>query len=171
MNKILSFSQNSVLLFLLLTAPLAMAQKAGNGSPAAGFTLKDINGNTVSLSDFKGKVVYLDVWASWCRPCLEEIPSAKELHEQFKGDSSIAFVNISVDRDSVRWRTKVTEKQMTGIQLLSLGGVQSDIMKNYEITGIPRFIIIDKEGIIVDYNAKRPSEKALAKSLAKLLAK
>ncbi len=147
-----------------------MAQKTEERM-APDFTLCDTNGTKVSLSEFKGKVIYLDIWASWCRPCIAQAPFAEELHAAFKDNPNIAFVNISLDKDTLKWKQRIAEKHMTGIHLLSPEGIESDIQKNYNVTGIPRFIIIDKNGMIVEEVAKRPSEKGVAKALSKLIDK
>ncbi len=145
----------------------AMAQDAPRVAPD--FTLMDLEGNQVSLSQFKGKVIYLEMWATWCGPCLEQIPHAEELHKQFKDNPEVVFINVSIDRDTVRWKKKIEDKSMTGIHLLSPGGYESDLKGKYDLTSIPRCILIDKQGIIVEYYAKRPKERGTAKSISKLL--
>lgn len=164
MNKIFLTILSS--LFLLILVP---AQAQESLRPAPDFTLTDINGKKVSLSDFKGKIVYLDIWASWCGPCVAEIPASKKLQRKFEGNSSIVFINISLDQDTAQWKQKVNGKQMAGMQLLSPKGRESDIKNNYEVNTIPRFIIINKEGQIADYDALRPSERGLYEQLTALI--
>ncbi len=125
------------------------------GMPAPDFSYPDINKNMVSLSDFKGKYVYIDVWASWCGPCRKEIPYFEQLKEDFKY-KNIVFISVSVDDTKEPWEKMVKEEEMKGIQLFAKGW-QSDIAKNYIIHSIPRFILIDKEVKIIDVNAPRPS--------------
>ncbi|MEO6346827.1 MAG: TlpA disulfide reductase family protein [Aquaticitalea sp.] len=132
---------------------------------------ENYKGGTTSLSDLKGKYVYVDVWATWCGPCKKEIPSLKKLEDDFAG-KNIQFVSISVD-DARRsgggdlqvakekWRTMIAEKEMGGIQLFSDNNWNSDFVKNYKINGIPRFILIDPNGNIVDADAARPSDPKL----------
>lgn len=134
---------------------------------------ENYKGGTTSLSDLKGKYVYIDVWATWCGPCIVEIPSLKELEEEFQG-KNIQFVSISVD-DARRsgggdlevakqkWRAMIAEKEMGGIQLFSDNNFNSEFVKNYKIDGIPRFILIDPNGNIVDADAPRPSDPKLVK--------
>jgi thiol-disulfide isomerase/thioredoxin len=152
---------------LVIGATFAQAQDTLRIAPA--FTLSDIHGNKVSLSDFKGKVVYLDFWASWCGPCVAEIPHSKKLQKQFKDNTGIVFINISLDRDTIQWKKKVESKSMMGVQLLSPKGLESDVINNYDLKSIPRFIIINRQGKIVDYDAKRPSQK-VDEDLARILA-
>jgi thiol-disulfide isomerase/thioredoxin len=126
------------------------------GQPAPGFEYTDINGKMVALDDLKGNYVYIDVWATWCGPCIAEIPYLKTLAEDMKG-RNIVFVSVSVDDSKEAWETMVREKELGGIQLFGGEGWKSGITEAYNIRGIPRFILIDREGMIVDATAPRPS--------------
>ncbi|MCG8306375.1 MAG: TlpA family protein disulfide reductase [Cytophagales bacterium] len=130
-------------------------EKLSPGMPAPAFSYPDTTGKQVSLSDFKGKYVYIDVWATWCRPCIREIPKLKELEKDF-GDE-IAFISVSVDNEKETWHKYVREKELTGIQILSQGGSKAEIMDLYMIQGIPRFIMVDPDGNLVDADASKPS--------------
>jgi thiol-disulfide isomerase/thioredoxin len=134
--------------------------------PAPAFSFPDITGTQISLADFKGKYVYIDVWATWCVPCIREIPKLKELEQEF-GDE-IAFLSISIDYDKERWHKYVKEKALTGVQILSLpqiGIISSscEIMELYMIQGIPRYIMIDPDGTLIDADASRPSDEKTRK--------
>jgi thiol-disulfide isomerase/thioredoxin len=136
------------------------------GMPAPAFSFPDTTGTQISLVDFKGKYVYIDVWATWCYPCIREIPKLKELEQEF-GDE-IAFLSISIDDDKERWHKYVKEKALTGVQILSLpqiGRISSsaEIMELYMIQGIPRFIMIDPDGNLIDADASRPSDEKTKK--------
>ncbi len=126
-------------------------------------------GGTTSLSDLKGKYVYIDVWATWCGPCKVEIPFLKKIEKEFH-DKNIEFVSISIDRakDYEKWKKMVTDKSLSGIQLIADKDWESDFVKNYLIKGIPRFILIDPNGIIVETNAPRPSSADLKTLLLSL---
>ncbi|MEO9512114.1 MAG: TlpA disulfide reductase family protein [Flavobacteriaceae bacterium] len=117
-------------------------------------------GGTTSLDDLKGKYVYIDMWATWCAPCIAEIPSLKELEKAYHG-KNIEFVSISVDRkkDYEAWKTMVNDKELGGIQLYS--NRDESFGKAYMISGIPRFILIDPQGNIVSADALRPSDSKL----------
>jgi len=119
-------------------------------------------GGTTSLDDLKGKYVYVDVWATWCGPCTKEIPYLKEIEKAYHG-KDIEFVSISVDKekDHDKWKTMVSEKELGGIQLFADNSFKSKFIKDYAINSIPRFLLIDPEGNIVDANASRPSNKRL----------
>ncbi|OFX17580.1 MAG: hypothetical protein A2033_04570 [Bacteroidetes bacterium GWA2_31_9] len=131
------------------------ALKSGNLAP--NFSFPDIKGNMISLSDFKGKYVYIDVWATWCGPCKAEAPHFEELKKNFKG-KNIVFISVSVDDTKEPWEKMVTEKQLTDIQIFAAGW-SSSITKDYLINSIPRFLLIDRDGNIFDSNAERPSGK------------
>jgi len=142
--------------------------KKGVKSPS--FTFKDIENKTYSLSDFKGKYVFIDVWATWCGPCLQQIPALKKLDHEYQ-NKDIVFVSISVDKVSAydKWKKMVKEKALVGIQLFADNSFSSDFIKAYGISSIPRFIIIDKEGNIYDENADKPSTESTKKVLDDLL--
>ena len=90
------------------------------GSPAPDFTLTDINGKKVSLSDFKGKVVYIDFWGTWCGPCRKELPYYKALQEKFTGNDNVVFMSVAMERGGRdQWSNFVKSKSMPGVQLYS----------------------------------------------------
>jgi peroxiredoxin len=128
------------------------------GALAYNFSLKDTKDQTVSLSDFKGKVVVMDVWAMWCAPCLAEKPLFKKVEEAFKGRDDIIFIGVSHDGQAKKevWKKFVEKKGWKNIELLS--EYDESIGKYYKIEGIPRFMIFDKEGKIVTVDAPRPSD-------------
>lgn len=142
------------------------AIKAGQPSPT--FSCPDINGKMVSLADLKGKYVYIDVWATWCGPCRGELPHLKKLEEAYAG-KDIEFVSLSCDRDKAAWEKMVKDGDMKGIQLHM--GPQDSFMDKYIINGIPRFILLDREGRIVKADAPRPSDPKITKLFDELLAK
>ncbi|GAA3643837.1 hypothetical protein GCM10022397_30920 [Flavivirga jejuensis] len=117
---------------------------------------------TSSLSDFKGKYVYIDVWATWCGPCLREVPFLQKVEKQYHR-KNIEFVSISIDKEKKRdaWRKMVTDKELGGIQLIADKDFNSDFMLAYDITRIPRFILIDPDGNIISKDAPRPSDPDL----------
>ncbi|WIO74018.1 TlpA disulfide reductase family protein [Porticoccaceae bacterium LTM1] len=138
------------------------------GQPGFNFICEDAEGNPVAFESFKGKVVYLDVWATWCGPCKSEIPHLKKLEHALQGED-IVFVSISTDADKDEWLQFIEENEMSGVQLHADGGSDSGLSKNYEINTIPRFLLFDKEGKIVDANARRPSSPELKAELLKLI--
>lgn len=137
-----------------------------NNTQSPNFDYENHAGGKMTLESMKGKYVYIDVWATWCGPCRAEIPHLKKLEESFHG-KKIEFVSISVDtkKDYEKWKNFVTEKQLGGRQLLADKDWSSDFIKHYGINSIPRFILIDPTGKVVDADAKRPSNPALAEQL------
>lgn len=142
---------------------------SGKGESAPGFTLKDQAGNIVSLEDFKGKVVYMDIWASWCTPCIMQMNKSKYLKEHFSEEEDLVFLYISIDHDIVKWKQFIEKREVGGVHLISPKGEESNILEKYNVPSIPRFILIDKEGNISDFHAKPPSNKSLIKDIQKLL--
>ena len=134
------------------------------GGQAADFTYPDVDGKMVSLSDFKGKVVLVDVWATWCGPCRQQIPYLKKLEEEMHG-TDVVFGGVSVDesKDKQKWLDFIKTEGLKGVQLLA--GGWSKITKDYKITGIPRFMVFDKKGNIVSVDVPRPSSPELKKML------
>ena len=134
------------------------------GKMAADFTYPDVNGKDVSLSDFKGKVVLVDVWATWCGPCIGEIPHLKKLEEEMHG-TDVVFLGVSVDeaKDKQKWLDFIKKEELGGIQVHASGW--SKIAKDYKIKGIPRFMVFDKKGNIVSVDAPRPSSPELKQML------
>lgn len=125
----------------------------------------DIHGKMVNFNDLKGKYVYIDVWATWCGPCCQEIEPLKALEEKMHG-KNIYFVSLSVDANKEAWIKKVKKDNMTGIQLY--GGEGAQILKDYSINGIPRFILLDMDGKLIEANMTRPSDPLTLKTLSEL---
>ncbi len=125
------------------------------GSPAPEFTLVDMIGQQVSLKDLRGKVVYLDFWASWCGPCRKEMPASHELQDYFS-NKEVVFVYISIDDSEVAWRKGMEDLKMKGLLLWS-EGPKHPVVSDYQINGIPHYLLIDRYGKIVNYQAARPS--------------
>ncbi|MDD3003375.1 TlpA disulfide reductase family protein [Flavobacterium sp.] len=141
-----------------------------NNAPSPSFNYENHKGGTTKLEDLRGKYVYVDVWATWCGPCRAEIPYLKAIEEKYH-DKKIEFVSISIDtkKDYEKWKKFVTEKQLGGIQLFADNDWNSAFVKAYNINGIPRFILIDPKGNIVNSNVDRPSSPKLVEILDKLL--
>lgn len=115
--------------------------------------LVDVKGHKVDFSTFKGKYVYIDVWASWCAPCCNEVPYLQALEKELEG-SDVVFVSISTDTDAEAWKSKMTELGMHGNQLLDRDGTLCSMLN---VSSIPFFVIYDKEGKLHTYGALRPS--------------
>ncbi|QDO95577.1 TlpA family protein disulfide reductase [Formosa sediminum] len=148
-----------------------MLKQEMTGKPSPLFVdYTNADGSTTSLESLKGKYVYIDVWATWCAPCKAEIPSLKALEEEYH-DKNITFVSLSVDDDKTHggswdkakedWLAMVKDQALGGVQVMSPEGWQSKFVRDYKVNGIPRFILIDPEGNVVDPSAPRPSDSKL----------
>ena len=129
------------------------------GAPSPKFVdYQNVKGGTSSLDDFKGKYIYIDVWATWCGPCKEEIPYLKEVEKKYH-NKNIEFVSISIDKDKdkEKWAKMVKDLKLSGVQLRADKDFKSKFVKDYLINGIPRFILINPNGEIVKSIAPRPS--------------
>ena len=119
-----------------------------------GIVLQDRNGKTVDFSTFRGKYVYIDMWASWCVPCLREVPVLQQLEKKLK-NKNVVFVSISTDASKEAWLKKLEEKNMHGHQLWNPGGT---LGKALNVKGIPFFVIYDPDGNLYMHGAPRPSQ-------------
>ncbi len=131
--------------------------------------LTDVDGKHVSLSDFKGKVVYIDFWASWCGPCRMMMPYSKKMHEDLndKQKKQIVFLYISIDGDAASWKKGIQDLGIQGVNVNSPGNWSSKACKYFQINSIPRYMIMNKKGDIVDSNAKRPADPSVLDDLMK----
>ncbi|MFY0627908.1 MAG: TlpA family protein disulfide reductase [Reichenbachiella sp.] len=139
------------------------------GKPAPKFTYQDTEGNSVGLENLLGKTIYIDVWATWCGPCIREIPALKKLEEDY-AVRNIHFLSVSIDRqeDYDKWKKMILEKELGGMQLFADLDWQSSIIKDYGIKGIPRFMLIDADGNIINVDAPRPSSEEIRRVLDEL---
>lgn len=126
------------------------------GNMAPDFVTVDLDGNEKKLSDFRGKYVYIDVWATWCGPCKQEIPFLKEMDSEFEGEE-LVILSVSIDDSQEPWKEMVAAEELTGTHVFIDGAWGSTLVKDYKIAGIPRFMLVDPEGKIVTVQAERPS--------------
>jgi len=121
--------------------------RLGKGVPAPNFTLPDINGKMVSLTDYRGKVVLINIWATWCRPCVEEMPSMEKLHQELK-EESFKILAVSIDASGAKAVIPFMKKHKLSFSALT--DTKGAIKSLYQTTGIPESVIVDKDGIIVE---------------------
>lgn len=127
---------------------------------ATNVQLTDVNGEKHRLSEFKGKYIYADLWASWCGPCNMEIPYMQEL-ERTLGNDMVEFVAISVDEDVDSWKAALARHNMKGYQFIA----PPELSIILRVRSIPRYIIFDKEGKILYPNAPRPSSGGMIRKI------
>ncbi len=136
------------------------------GKPAFNFTIQDFEGNDVSLSDFAGKVVYLDIWSLGCGPCLKEIPFAKKLHKEFENQDDMVFLSISLDNRYKDHAYKyIKKKEMPGVHLLASLKKDKELRKEYMYSGIPYYALIGRDGNFIEPDMTRPSNEKTKQKL------
>lgn len=173
--------KNTVLILiisLLFAGNLAIAQS----SPSNKASINNIKPKVIDLNDakyqgkslnsvlkkYKGKVIYLDFWASWCGPCKKQMPYSKKLKEEFEG-KEVAFVYISTDKNASKWTAMIDQLQISGEHYRASPEVRNQIVQQFNLQYIPRYVLINKEGKVADENAKRPSDPAIITDIKKLL--
>lgn len=142
----------------------AKVLKKGDLCPS--FVFKDTKGEKVSLEQFKGKYVVIDVWASWCQPCKQEFPYLKKLEEKYK-DKNIVFVSLSIDAQERRWRFELgfIQEKLT-LQWWFTGN--KEFTSAFEIATLPRMILLDKKGRIAELRLPKPSNAKFENELKRL---
>ncbi len=135
-----------------------------SGAKAPDFELSDLQGNTLQLSELRGKVVYLDFWASWCAPCVIQMRNGQSWKSKFK-DEEVAFVYISLDNNKAAWQQFVRNQGFKGNHVLAEpGAFQSAIARSYGVSRLPSVFIIDKVGRVV-YNSAKDQAKGRIKDM------
>ena len=135
--------------------------KAGQPFPALP-ALTDLNDKEVKYEQLplKGKLLFIDIWATYCPDCRKELPALEALQEDYKAEP-ITFVSISVDRDKEAWKTMVKEKKLGGIHLYASPETKELFKELYDLRSIPRYMLIDEKGNIINANLPMPSDKNL----------
>ena len=114
------------------------------GQPAPDFTLHDPDGQSVSLSQFKGKVVLLDFWASWCSPCIADLGTLRKIKAQV-ATQPVVFLNVSLDANEAAWKRAIAKHEIKGVHVRS-----EQVAQAYNVSGIPRYYLVDPQGLIVE---------------------
>ncbi|MDL2223417.1 TlpA family protein disulfide reductase, partial [Bacteroidales bacterium OttesenSCG-928-M11] len=135
---------------------IEIEKKTAKGSPFIEISGLDLNGKEVYLSEYvgKGKIVYLDFWASWCGPCRRSMPGLVEIYEKYK-DKDFEIVGVSLDNNKDSWEKATKEDRITWPQFSNLEGWQEPAAQAYGVNFVPFTILFDKEGHIVDKNLSK----------------
>ncbi len=139
------FPSTILALSLLLTAPILRAADDFKPTPAPAWQLKDVNGTVVSFDQFKGKVVVLDFWATWCAPCRSEIPGYVALQEKY-ARAGLVMVGVSLDREGPEVVKKFMTDQKINYQIVL--GDEKIVEAFGGVEAIPTTFIIDRQGTI-----------------------
>ena len=114
------------------------------------------------LAEYKGKVIYVDFWGSWCGPCRGEMPNSQKLHSQFEG-KDVVFLYVAFERGQTReaneasWKNGIDRLDIKGVHFLPEPEANQEVSQNYQINSIPRYMLVDKTGKVVNQTAPRPS--------------
>jgi thiol-disulfide isomerase/thioredoxin len=159
-DKIASFKESAKTIQNLtyrkaVNATLDQLLSFGNGDMAKDFAYTNTTNEPIHLNAYKGKVIYIDLWATWCGPCIEEMPAMEKLKSQYSSNADIVFLTLSIDEDIALWKRFITNKSMSG----TLGIIDRNKLNDYKITGVPRIIVIDKNFTIAAMNGSLPSSK------------
>ena len=138
-----------------IAAELKKIQKLAIGAIAPDFTAPLSDGGVLSLHETKAKVKVVDFWASWCIPCIQEVPLLKKLQEKYK-NQGLQIVGVSVDSDREKWQGALDKHQPEGIQISELKGWESTARVDYGVQAIPFTVLIDASGKILARNPHGP---------------
>jgi thiol-disulfide isomerase/thioredoxin len=148
---------------------IAFDQRLSKLNSVYDLSLKDTSGNIIKLGCFKTKYVVIDFWASWCKPCVANIPALDQMMKDYKSDS-IQFISISLDRDINDWKHSIMKHNFTGVQLSDdLTGFNGITAIYCKVIYVPKYIIADQNGKIINYDAPQASEPGLKALLDNLL--
>ncbi|RYG20019.1 MAG: TlpA family protein disulfide reductase [Chitinophagaceae bacterium] len=137
----------------------------GKGDVAVDFIAMDQKGKKINLSSLMGKVIYVDLWATWCGPCMQEMPSYEKLKQKYADNPNVVFVSLSIDDSESLWKNSIAQRKADGEQWI----INRAKLQAYNIVGIPRSLLIDKDFKMVSMAAPMPSEAAAVKEIDRLL--
>lgn len=138
------------------------------GKPAPNLTFTDKNGKQFSLQSFKGQVLLVDIWGTWCAPCIAEMPYLAALQKEYADRKDVRIMSIACDKKAEKWKAYLEKHPTTWHQYLITDEGNKLLDEAYFCEGIPRFIIIDKQGNFVTADASRPSEATFGEYFRKI---
>ena len=135
------------------------------GNNATDILFMDPQKNSIKLSSFRGKIIYIDVWATWCAPCIKEQPYLDSLRERYKDNSNIVFLSLSIDTDIVSWIKYVNKMKSSNFQYV----LNLSALKSYYVSEVPRTIVIDKNFRVYSMRGPMPSNPETINIIQKML--
>lgn len=144
------------------------------GQVAPDFTFTNEKGKVFKLSDLRGRLLFIDIWGTWCAPCIEEIPYLAKLQEKYKNNKNVLIMSLACDKESARdkWKAFLKKhKEMTWAQYQVTDAGNKILDDVYHVIGIPRFMIIEKNGVIIDADTQRPSFQTFDKFFEEIVNK
>lgn len=135
------------------------------GHPAPDFALTDLDGNTVRLSDLRGKVVFINFWATWCPPCRAEMPEIEAVHQEYK-DKGVVVIGVDISEPESTVRQYIQRGGFTWTIVMDSTG---EVARNYNIAAIPTSFFLDREGVIRAVNIGAMTKRAMEEKLAKVM--
>lgn len=147
-----------------ISSTITRLTQLNKGDKAIDILITNTDNQTISLSNFKNKVIYLEFWATWCGPCLADKPKMELLKQQFKNDDSIVFLSISIDENPEVWKKYLTKHGEFNNEFI----VDRNKLSNYNLLSVPRMILINKDFTIEQLYAPGPGDKQLIPLLNKM---
>jgi thiol-disulfide isomerase/thioredoxin len=129
------------------------------GDQPQGFYLFNEYDQAFRLADFRDSLVYISFWATWCKPCIDEFPVENKLVEQFS-QQAVKFISICLDSEKEKWQERIQKHGLKTLNLFAEANWNKILKEKYAVVSYPHYVLIDKEGLVLQNKTLKPSEKA-----------